>query len=60
VTLRDAVERAIVEAAPEITDIDVEQPSAEAPRPSMTGTPVTLTHKPAPRFESCPTGVAAQ
>ena len=60
VTLRDAVERAIVEAAPEITDIDVVQPSAEAPRPPVIGTPVTLTRKPAPRFESCPTGVAAR
>ena len=60
VTLRDAVERAIVEAAPEITIIDVEQTSAEAPRPPVIGTPVTLTRKPAPRFESCPTGVAAR
>jgi Fe-S cluster biogenesis protein NfuA len=60
VTLRDAVERAIVEAAPEITIIDVEQPSAEAPAPPVIGTPVTLTRKPAPRFESCPTGVAAR
>ena len=60
VTLRDAVERAIVEAAPEITIIDVEQPSAEAPEPPVIGTPVTLTRKPAPRFESCPTGVAAR
>jgi Fe-S cluster biogenesis protein NfuA len=60
VTLRDAVERAIVEAAPEITIIDVEQPSAEGPDPSVIGTPVTLTRKPAPRFESCPTGVAAR
>jgi Fe-S cluster biogenesis protein NfuA len=60
VTLRDAVERAIVEAAPEITVIDVEQPSAEAPEPAVIGTPVTLTRKPASRFESCPTGVAAR
>ena len=60
VTLRDAVERAIVEAAPEITIIDVEQPSAEAPEPPVIGTPVTLTRKPVPRFESCPTGVAAR
>ena len=61
VTLRDAVERAIVEAAPEITDIDVEPPSAGTPGPPpLTGTPVTLSRKPAPRFESCPTGVAAR
>ena len=60
VTLRDAVERAIVEAAPEITIIDVEQPSAEAPQPPVIGTPVALTRKPAPRFDSCPTGVAAR
>jgi Fe-S cluster biogenesis protein NfuA len=61
VTLRDAVERAIVEAAPEITDIDVEPTSAETPRPPpVTGTPVILTRKPGLRFESCPTGVAAR
>ena len=61
VTLRDAVERAIVEAAPEITDIDVEPPSAGTPHPPpLTGTPVTLTRKPVSRFESCPTGVAAR
>ena len=42
VTLRDAVERAIVEAAPEIAIIDVEQPSADGARPPVIGTPVTL------------------
>jgi Fe-S cluster biogenesis protein NfuA len=60
VTLRDAVERAIVEAAPEITTIDVDEPDTEALPPlPTTGTPVTLGRKPAPRFERCPTGVAA-
>jgi Fe-S cluster biogenesis protein NfuA len=60
VTLRDAVERAIVEAAPEITIIDVEQPAVDASAPAVTGTPVALGRKPAPRFESCPTGVGAR
>jgi Fe-S cluster biogenesis protein NfuA len=60
VTLRDAVERAIVEAAPEITIIDVEQPAVDASAHAVTGTPVALGPKPAPRFESCPTGVGAR
>jgi Fe-S cluster biogenesis protein NfuA len=61
VTLRDAVEQAIVEAAPEISIIDVEQRATElAAEPKMHGTPVTLGRKPSPRFESCPTEVAAR
>jgi len=59
VTLKGAVERAIVEAAPEITIIDVEQPVAGT-EPPVVETPVTLSRKPPPRFESCPTGVAAR
>ena len=60
-TLRNAVEGAISEAAPEIVIIDVEQPAtAAAAELEVIGTPVTLGRKPPPRFESCPTGVAAR
>ena len=49
VTLRMAVERAIVEAAPEITTIDVDQPAdvEVAPAaPGGSGVPITLKKKP--------------
>ena len=59
VTLRSAVEQAILEAAPEIVIIDVEQPATAVAEPARIGTPVTLGRKPSPRFEQCPTGVAA-
>jgi Fe-S cluster biogenesis protein NfuA len=60
-TLRTAVEQAINEAAPEIVIIDVEQPAtATAAEREVIGTPVTLGRKPSPRYESCPTGVAAR
>ena len=59
VTLRSAVEQAILEAAPEIVIIDVEQPATAVAEPAGIGTPVTLGRKPSPRFEQCPTGVAA-
>jgi Fe-S cluster biogenesis protein NfuA len=52
VTLQLAVERAIVDAAPEVVVIDVDRPS---PGVSV---PVTLGGKPG--FEACPTGVASQ
>jgi Fe-S cluster biogenesis protein NfuA len=52
VTLQQAVERAIVEAAPEIVRIDVEQP----PDPGIE-TPVALGRKPV--YESCPSEVLA-
>jgi Fe-S cluster biogenesis protein NfuA len=56
VTLQLAVERAIVDAAPEVVVIDVDRPSpADAP---VAPVPVTLGAK--PRFERCPTGVAAE
>jgi Fe-S cluster biogenesis protein NfuA len=50
-TLQGAVEVAIVNAAPEITRIVVEEPSDRAP-----GVPITLGAKPV--FESCPAEVA--
>ena len=51
ITLQMAVEKAILEAAPEIEIIDVEQPSA-----AVVTTPVMLTKKPA--YEQCPAEVA--
>lgn len=51
ITLQMAVEKAILEAAPEIEIIDVEQPSARG-----VSTPVALTTKPA--YEECPVEVA--
>jgi len=51
ITLQMAVEKAILEAAPEIEIIDVEQPSAGG-----VSTPVTLTTKPA--YTECPVEVA--
>jgi Fe-S cluster biogenesis protein NfuA len=52
-TLQMAVERAIAEAAPEITRIDVDEPSR-----SRRGVPISLGIKPA--YEQCPTGVASR
>jgi Fe-S cluster biogenesis protein NfuA len=52
VTLRMAVERAITEAAPEITRIDVDEPERPAP-----GVPVILSSKPA--YQECPAEVGA-
>ena len=51
ITLQMAVEKAILEAAPEIEIIDVEEPSA-----AVVTTPVMLTKKPA--YEQCPAEVA--
>jgi Fe-S cluster biogenesis protein NfuA len=46
VTLRNSVERAILDAAPEIVIIDVEEPSE-----SVASTPITLGSKPVPAFD---------
>jgi len=51
ITLQLAVERAIVDAAPEIVRIDVDQPAAPAP-----GVPVALGIKPV--YEDCPAEMA--
>lgn len=51
ITLQMAVEKAILEAAPEIEIIDVEQPSA-----AVVSTPVMLTTKPG--YTDCPVEVA--
>jgi Fe-S cluster biogenesis protein NfuA len=56
VTLQLSVERAIVEAAPEIVIIDVEQPSTTTP-----AVPVALTSKPVypnPVYTECPVEMA--
>jgi Fe-S cluster biogenesis protein NfuA len=53
VTLQSAVERAIVEAAPEIVCIDVEPPG-----PSVFSTPVSLSTKPV--YAECPTGIVSR
>jgi Fe-S cluster biogenesis protein NfuA len=50
VTLQMAVERAIVEAAPEIIRIDVDEPSDAVPR-----VPISLSVK--PTYAACPVGV---
>jgi Fe-S cluster biogenesis protein NfuA len=52
VTLQTAVERAIVEAAPEIVLIDVVEPS----QPTSARVPVALTAKPA--YDECPAEMA--
>jgi Fe-S cluster biogenesis protein NfuA len=52
VTLQLAVERAIVEAAPEIVRLDVDQPPQPTP-----GVPVAIGAKPV--YESCPAEMAA-
>lgn len=49
VTLQSAVERAILEAAPEVVTIDVDQPSVD--------TPVQIGRKPI--YEACPSEMAA-
>jgi len=61
VTLQSAVETAIVEAAPEVTIIDVEPPSRDpvlVPAGTRLGTsaPVALVSKPA--YDSCPSEMA--
>ena len=56
VTLQMAVEKAILEAAPEIEIIDVEQPST-----TVVSTPVALMKKPLPTepmYTECPAEVA--
>jgi Fe-S cluster biogenesis protein NfuA len=53
ITLQMAVERAITEAAPEITRIDVHEPSRIAP-----GIPVILRSKPS--YQECPAEVGAE
>ena len=50
VTLRLTVERAILEAAPEITIIDVEEPSMTDGGATIQ-TPITLSQKPIPAFD---------
>ena len=52
-TLRGAVEVAILEAAPEVTRIVVEEPSADEPWP----VPIALGFK-KPQYDACPTEVA--
>jgi Fe-S cluster biogenesis protein NfuA len=56
VTLQLAVERAIVDAAPEIVTIDVDRPPSDA----KPGAPVAVTLGPKPRFDACPTGVTTE
>ena len=56
VTLQLAVERAIVDAAPEVVVIDVDRPSPAGAR--GTTVPVAISTK--SRFDACPTGVAAE
>lgn len=58
VTLQGAVETAIVEAAPEIVTIDVDQPSEPAgPAKHLPGVPISLTSKPV--YDACPSEMAA-
>jgi Fe-S cluster biogenesis protein NfuA len=52
ITLQSAVERAIVEAAPEIVGLDVEQPAPTVPE-------VAVSIGTKPTFTECPAGVAA-
>ncbi len=51
ITLRTTVERAILEAAPEISIIDVEEPAAQAVAAQVPATPIALTSKPAVSFD---------
>jgi Fe-S cluster biogenesis protein NfuA len=51
VTLKTAVERAILDAAPEVVDIEVDQPP-----PPLVSTPITLGTKPA--YDECPAEMA--
>jgi Fe-S cluster biogenesis protein NfuA len=54
ITLTSAVERAILEAAPEIVIIDVDEPTpGDRPAPTGVEVPVTLGAKPAV-YDSCP------
>lgn len=55
VTLRQSVERAIFDAAPEITIVDVDGPSGAEPDPATGAVPITLGRK--PQYDSCPTEV---
>lgn len=56
ITLRSAVEKAILEAAPEIVVIDVDQPAGSDPGlPAGDEVAVALVAK-RPVFDSCPTG----
>ncbi len=58
ITLQGAVETAIVEAAPEIVTIDVDQPSAPpGPPQHVPGVPISLSTKPV--YETCPSEMAA-
>jgi Fe-S cluster biogenesis protein NfuA len=58
VTLQLAVEKAILEAAPEIVIIDVDQPtSADQTAPAGHEVPIALGAKPA-MYDSCPTEMA--
>ncbi len=52
VTLQLAVERAVLDAAPEVEAIEVDQPSL-APPPAVS-VPVRLVPKPGPAYEACP------
>jgi Fe-S cluster biogenesis protein NfuA len=56
ITLQNAVERAIVEAAPEIVIIDVEEPTTDMSTNDGTAIPITLGRKPV--YETCPTELA--
>jgi Fe-S cluster biogenesis protein NfuA len=56
VTLQSAVERAIVEAAPEIVIIDVVQPAASpSPGPPPPGPTIPVALVPKPSYDACPT-----
>jgi Fe-S cluster biogenesis protein NfuA len=58
ITLQGAVETAIIEAAPEITTIDVDQPSTPpGPPQHVPGVPISLSTKPV--YASCPSEMAA-
>jgi Fe-S cluster biogenesis protein NfuA len=53
-TLQMAVERTVVEAAPEIVCIDVDRPSQSGPE-----VPIALGSKPKPAYEQCPAEMAS-
>ncbi len=60
ITLQNSVERAIVEAAPEIVIIDVEQPAvvaAAATTASEGAVPIALSRK--PMYDACPSELAS-
>jgi Fe-S cluster biogenesis protein NfuA len=56
VTLQSAVERAIVEAAPEIVIIDVLQPESESTPSELSGVPppIPVALVPKPSYDACP------